>query len=527
MTWKIAVANVMPTFTTRSGRLLLFFLVIAGGISLVGSNLLRFEVLAPSHGQLSLSHLMDAVLLAVLVFMHIFYMLTVVNENILREVRFPTSRPDFYRRYLTMGLCLAYATPLLVYLAGVFARSIMGSGTPLYSDLGPSGKLSKFIALSLFLMVYVSWLYVDLVERRIIKVSKERAYEHVIRNINIWITIELFSILLILYGLYKLFTSPPLCPLPDRSLCLGLLERWDVFGNRASLIEEKDVFVALCFGFFLARNSLHDSMPPTEAYPSQYISYMNACRTHRVRTEIAADCIKKLRDFFSRGSTLDFGCGDGQRFRQLLRYGLHFSEESVNNLSVTGVDRNAAWSSHYQFGSNNQSFEVAVPEGRRYTVVHLSHVLYEPQAVKAALNVIASHATDDAIIIVRGSSPNTPFYLLSVAIAGNLIGYHPHHHWVELHLARFVELAGLERWAASKKGVSLRHSADMTIAQLLDIQNEEALAALLGIIFSTGSREFAREVLGSLKSSGIKQISNDDSIWIFKRATAQNSEAST
>src|ERR1700680_2231050 len=113
-----------PPFTTRGGRWILFLLVLGAGVSLVSSTILRVYGLTAKQGQLSLSQLGDAVFLASMTFMHVIYMLLVVTNSVLKEIRFPWKGPELYKRYLTAVLCLAYAAPLVVYLTGLSVAAL-------------------------------------------------------------------------------------------------------------------------------------------------------------------------------------------------------------------------------------------------------------------------------------------------------------------------------------------------------------------------------------------------------------------
>ena len=388
-----------------------------------------------------------SILLAAFAFMHIFYMIAVVNENVLKQIPFPRDAVDILRRALTLSLCLAYAAPLIIYVVGLFVATGMQGGPVYVLDFGPTGHLSKLISLILFAVVYITWIVVDVIALKQAQRDTHYAVQHAIRNHRKWIAIEGFSLAIVGFGILNtlgVFQIAADCSVyQTRDACLLPLSRWTVIGTPISIIDWKDGFVLVCsllFGWELAR---HNSMPPTDLYVAHYLRYLNAIRVGGVELTLEPSCLEELRAAVRDSPVLDFACGDGRRFTSFAKDVLGLSSEERGMLTIHGLDRNGRWKSHFLLGEGNRSFDVRIAQGALYKVVHLSHVLYEKEAALAVIDAINNHAGKGAFVLVRGASPRTVFYLLSVGLSASLLAYHPHHHWPELYLSMVFDACNL------------------------------------------------------------------------------------
>ena len=517
------ILSINPPFTTRLSRLILFFLVLIAGISLVTSTILRNRAIAETTlGEVTVAQLKNALILSILTSMHILYMLIVVNINVLKDIRFPKSRSDIFKRYLTIALCLAYAAPLLVYLVGTISVRTSGHSGSSYLSFGPTSGTSKVSALVLFLVVYSLWLYCEVVEYSESRRNTHLARPHILNTIKTWIAIEASSIITILTGIAVTlwYDTPECAALSDRNACLWFFQTRDIFGNQVSLVEWKDTFVGACLVFFLVRTVHHNSSPQTEIYPTWYASYVDAIVFKAADHNFAIDQMSSLKEELLRGRILDFGCGDGKRLEQLLSYVFGLTETQRKAMRIDGLDPNAAWKSRFVFGEN--SFMVALSgDDAKYDVFHLSHVLYEPSSTLAAIDTIRSSAVDGALICVRGASANSPTYLLSVALASKMLGYHPHHHWIELHLHRLVRACNLSPMIGEKRDFQNNHfhpvlHPNITVKQTISVRNEDTLSAVLGAIFADESRVFSSEVISSIRAARVTEVPVDDNVYIFR-----------
>jgi SAM-dependent methyltransferase len=510
-----------PRFITRGGRLTLFFLVLLAGISIVGTSLIRIQNLIPdSQGDVTWSQLKSALFLSGSTSLHIMYLLIVVQASVLQGIRFPRTLPEFAKRYLTIFLCLAYATPLIVYVAGLLYLKAVGDPVGASLELfGPFSRPTKIISLVFFFFVYLLWLYCERVELRHARLDKRLDKQHILRPKQIWTAIETVCLLVIGGSfIWVLFEVRHECYESNRAKCLWFFERWDPFNHKALLIEPKDLFIGLCLAYFLfLKIGRGDSSPETEIYTNWYRDYVSATRIVRVDTFLPPNVTADIRVELGQGSILDFGCGDGERLRQLIIF-LLGGKTDIKKLRITGVDRNGYWDDKFVFGP--EKFEVSVPEHpAQFDVIHLSHVLYETSTTAAAIDVILQRARPGTLVCVRGASANSPTYLLSVALGSNMLNYHPHHHWKPLHLEKLVRECGLLPVIRLSQGHSKHpiegRPPDIVFRQTINIENEGTLSSVLGAIFPD-SREFSKEVLSALRAAKVKRISMDDELYLFR-----------
>lgn len=510
-----------PCFTTRRGRLFLFCLVLLAGISIVGTALIRIQTLPPdSYSEVTWSQLTAALVLSATTLLHMVYLLVVIQVTVLQEISFPRTVTEILRRYLTMFLCLAYAAPLTLYLLGLATTG--NSATASLAYYGPFSWPSKLISLCLFLIVYVIWLTCEILEFRQADQNAHSSRQWILLQKSIWTTIEIVSVGVIVYSLLKLtyLVDNQVCWSGlSRADCLYFYERWDPFNKRASLIEPKDVFVFFCLAFFaILRVISRDSSPRTELYPVWYGKYITA--TQMVRADVAkpAQVLPHIHFVLKGGSILDFGCGDGQRLRQILT--LILGNEEIQASRITGIDRNGDWEEPFSAVFKDGHFQRKIADpAQKFDFIHLSHVLYERNSTADAIELIKRHSRPDTIVCVRGASANSPTYLLSVALASNMFNYHPHHHWKPLHLDHLIKECGLVPLVAQSRSHSgdtrTPNEPDIVFRQAIGITNEGILSSVLGAIFP-GSRQFSYEVLCALRAARVKRVAMDDEVYLFR-----------
>lgn len=540
-------------------RLVLFVAAFLACFAIVFISTIKFDQIYKSNS-LSVSVVFwQAIILTFFSAMHIFYLIIVVKKNVLDELHYP--KTFNFHGFIVLLLCFAYMFPLVWYLG--YPRIDSDASQTIETLFAASVSKKYFsaeqISLGFFAIVYAVWLYHDFKKWRD---TTAMSFPHVRRKTERWMYADGFALSIILGSIIGL----PFLVNAEISGSASLFNWWCSNGNTTQdtnyyffcnllypqyvsgnlgIFGAKDIFVFICV-ILIGSGDIHwHSHPVNEPYVGVYKAYLGSidAGTLSLEPNCKDNPIDQLKQHLaavvsSRDSeelrVLDYGCADGSRLQWFLRQ----FELSEFKLHVTALDRNSGWEASIIDIDNDPKWEfVAEPSkiaaNTKYDVIHFSHFLYEKVSVTAAIHCLEEFADENSLIIVRGASSQSPFYISSLVHAKRLLGYNPHHHWIDIHLRRLVSEASLVLFPPElKKGpaelgkelppvtaddwVKLR---TFTVNQEIKINetNKRTLAELMGILFGESGRRNADRILTDMDVQGVKKLPNDDNLWVFKK----------
>ena len=213
---------------------------------------------------------------------------------------------------------------------------------------------------------------------------------------------------------------------------------------------------------------------------------------------------------------LDFGCGGGDRLKQLFK----MTTISQDSVKIYGYDKIHDWEDKFCENVNPAKFISDSDELLKILntvdLVHISHVLYEETSYRD-LKMYLKELKPGAIVIFRGNGPNSWLFLYSYIKSKDWFSNNRCHFWNEKWLKGIVKSVGLSR--LSKKGAT---EPDLIISQDYFITTNDSrkdLKIFLNYLYDEVSENFSQKYFTQLvnyqKSS---TIPCDDLVYVYRKS---------
>lgn len=346
---------------------------------------------------------------------------------------------------------------------------------------GEYGKYFKLASYSLFVCLYLLWLFRDFFE---FSENPERR-----KVIFLWIIVESFSIFILMGAILidlKCFSSEASIFSKDWAISISL-----------------SLWVIITIRDFLGREGKYDSI---------YRDYMSGNKIE-VMPKICMPISIKSRI----NCILDFGCAGGDRVLEIIKW-INFEKEQLKSMKVMGYDKNREWEGFFneklreyngKFKSNKNHL---VP--KEYHLVVLSHVLYDLNTVNELVSIL-KECKEGTCVIIRGASPNSFFIPVSISNSVKILRASQAHLWYSFWLNLVIKEANLVRLNSA-----FTDEPDIVVSQVYSLNEVSIKSAskLIDHLYDGTLSQRFKEYLSALKDYGkVNTIPNEDLIYIFKK----------
>ena len=517
------VAIKIPYHRVRLFRRILYWLIgISAVLFFLGEYVLFHQAALPTHPLIWL------VIPAMFAFTNLAYLYDMSQNVVFRRSLFDQ---DCHAYVLVTLMCVVY----------------IGFAVAKYENM-PSIRIGIYIV---FIALYVFW-----IARDIWLVSNTEGWERIQheQNFRFWIGWEVVVLVILVLALAfqlesfdKIFAS--LLGWIDRTPAIRS-EGWvqvifDLIEYTATQVSAKDLAVALCLfagacqkyrqSGVRRRYSAENIVPVYEQYieANKVIGYRVNGRLKNEETErIILDRLQ------GRIQVLDFGCGNGARLVELKDLLLKLSQKYQRDLffdAPIGVDAVDLWKSRFArtikagfscdegkiiFGRNFREKNVRDQLGK-VNLVHISNTLYEPEPTAEVVELL-KFVPDNAVVVVRGLSPSSYIYPLSLAVCRR--GLPPKsapHMWQATHLSKVVSDCNLHPVSGDSSDVALLSSYSFEVMQIIELDNpvnEDVVKAHVAAVFGLDdSVHLLSDYLRYVKHGGPKRLTNHDLMYFLKK----------
>lgn len=386
--------------------------------------------------------------------------------------------------------------PMLLFLGyGLFAASAYAEYQNTLGQLGeldpgiPTQKNLLTSSLVVFLLLYLAWFFRDLCELRANRDPKKR------KTIYLWFGIELVACVLIGGAILHALT---VFILPKN------LEYW---------VFNKDTVIALSLALWLLIQGW-EKLGFEAHYKEQYSAYLPRNTIKSIEPALTQDI-----PLGTRNVVIDIGCGDGKRLKELVAWTRLIDRIEDGSLKLIGIDRDINWEGPFltETENLNAEFRCSLREipWRDVGLIFLSHILYEPKTAKKIAHYI-SQCVPGTFVVVRGTSPNSIFAMVSGAFSHRLWKPTISHLWIESQLKDLVAKSDLVRVdTGSEEG-----KPDAIIEQIYELNyaSIKDLQELLGHLYGRETKEMVGRYLTELfELSRSSYITNHDFVYVYQR----------
>jgi SAM-dependent methyltransferase len=216
---------------------------------------------------------------------------------------------------------------------------------------------------------------------------------------------------------------------------------------------------------------------------------------------------------------LDIGCGGGRRLLEFLEFADLAKAGGVGPVvKIEGCDRDATWETHFEatllkYGAKFCAGAPTEVNGK-YSLIHLSHVLYDPGTVLSLAKCLRG-CKEDVLVVVRGCTANSFFTHTSRALESQMFPTGFSHLWDSIHLQHLVNVLHLRRVDA-KKGP---REPDFIIKQEYELNPGSILAAerLLEYLYGKSGGSYVRDLLERLRTADqAVSVPNHDAYFLYR-----------
>lgn len=453
-------SRILPVRHVGKAKLAFVLLMGLAALAVMYSGL---SAQIPPHGN---RFRIDIFIVALTCILHLAYLWIVFDQYILGK-----SVDDVHIKDLFFPLLL-----VLVYV-------LYGAHSVAWNIGSVSGSaFLKKLAYWAFVLLYVSWLVYDYKTQH-----WRRAAEA-----WVWMTVDglvAAFLMFYLFGLVGEFTFYNyVVPTKDSAVLLSVAV-WAIFRRNE-----------------LLRHRMH--------YRLQYRSYLGSNRTSPPPS-IALESITP-----STGpelQILDFGCGDGTRLFQAIRF-LRSSKAIAEGLPirVTGVDRDESWSDDFLANCRMENVSSkfiggSEPEIRdtlqTFDVIVFSHVLYEVATWKLAEKLLR-RCRSGATVLIRGVGARSFFTVINLAFSRRYPRPTLSHLWSSHGLKGLVKSGLLVELG------QVRLEQNFSLVE--PGGGAKAAEDLLGSLYGESAASLAREYFKLLQDQDCHEVPNDDIFLVYE-----------
>jgi len=420
---------------------------------------------------------------------HLFYLCLVFQLLILNSPPEKLYRQQFVIPTLIVGAYLLYAAQGLCLVLTSFNPPTWLTAERSTTILATSG----FASYLLFLLAYLFWFCRDACEYYDKRDNLRRRLE-----VRIWWASELIAIVFLAVALYssKDWSYP------------RFLERENIwyylfFGKNGPII-----MCLVVYGFLRTLGREWKQSRYKQIY-SDYLKHTRALAPAISLPSSEKEGIKRV---------LDYGCANGKRLTETLQQLDLLADAKAGKIKITGFDSDDSWKDSFdeRFSHNGDAFQSKEEKltPNEYDLILFSHLLYGQQAVRQIGNFI-NRCKGGAYIVVRGASPNSFFFAVSMAFSLRNLSPTKSHLWINEFLPHLRDEANLE--PVNSNG---DHHPLLTIPQTykITVQSIKNAEELIGYLYGAEVGKRLSDYWENLLNHHpeITEIPNDDSLFLYR-----------